>query len=150
MQSEEIKFLAMEYYWLILNRTFEIAVNQNGIHGAVVANLMSASSPRVFIAHKSGNAYDLVREDNVNRVRIYTAGSSLYLKLSSSNFSFDRKSILSIKYDSKSKWGMGPVPHTGKTYVTLSSGQIREFIILGRPDVQGIFQNMSRLGFTIQ
>ena len=147
MKNNEIRFLTMEYYFLILNRTYEITINQNGIHGAIVNQIMSAVNPNILATRSSGNAYDLISSVNVEKTRGSIAGSKEFLELSGSNFSYTKNSILSILYDSKNKWGMGPVPHSGKLYITSTQNTVREFIILGRPNIEELLNKIESIGF---
>jgi hypothetical protein len=149
METREVKFLAMEYFFLILNRTFEITINENGMHGAVVNQIMSSVNPKIISATQTGSAYDLVSKANVERSQKHVAGSEEFLKLSSSNFSYAKDSISRISYNPKSKWGMGPVPHTGKLYVTFIPNTKREFIVLGKPNILELINNIELVGYSV-
>ncbi|MBB5211412.1 hypothetical protein [Microbulbifer hydrolyticus] len=144
-----MRFMTMEYYFLILNRTFEITVDENGVHGAIAGHLMSATNSKALTASATGNAYDLVSASKISPSHTCSAGSHKYLKLSFSNFSYSKDEIVKISYDRRSKWGMGPVPHTGKFYLTLSNGKQRELIVLGRPEIPALVSGIEDLGYTV-
>jgi hypothetical protein len=150
MKDIEVRFLAMEYYFLILNRTYEVTIDKNGVHGAVVSQLMSSVNPKIASATESGNAYDLVPQSYVIKSRKFVAGGEEYLKQSRSNFSFNSDSVLSISYDPSNKWGMGPVPHTGKLYVTVKSNVTRELIVLGNPNITELLNGIELAGFPVK
>ncbi len=43
-----------------------------------------------------------------------------------------------VDYTPESKWGMGPIPHSGKLYLRTRAGKSREFILLGRQNGEAV------------
>lgn len=149
VENFEVRFLAMEYYLGVLNRTFEISIDGSGLHGAIVNYLMSTNNPRIFKARHTGNAYDLLSTSVIARARRHPAGSEPFLKLSRFNFSFGKGAISKISYNPKRKWGMGTVPHSGRLFVTTSDGLQRELIVLGKPDIPKLIADIETIGITV-
>ncbi len=54
------------------------------------------------------------------------------------SFFIAREDIAAVDYTPESKWGMGPITHSGKLYVRTRAGKSREFILLGRQDGEAV------------
>jgi hypothetical protein len=119
----------MEYYGLILNRSFLIFIRPEGLYGWKFYGLVSAHTPRYF----EGVEAFLDQPE-------MTPGSVQFDELmkKSGSFFIPKSEIQSVFFINKPKWGMGPVPHSGKLYVTLSGSRKREFILLGSVDGESI------------
>jgi hypothetical protein len=140
-------FIAMEYYGLILNRTFLILLVESNFIGIVANGLISVknnSDPlNAFVTNRlavSGDLYDphsylnnnyLMKMEGVNLL------TDDLTKIRRANFRYSIDAIADIKYDARKKWGMGNYPHDGRIYMKLSSKR-REFIILGNQSGQAI------------
>jgi hypothetical protein len=145
MKIEEFKFapdnhfIAMEYYRLILNRTFLVLIARNHLIGIKVHGLVGVESYSLdgllLPLHVDGdllNPYSYMNPKYLKRIQNVDLLSESFLKISSANFIIKRSDIASVKYDPGKKWGMGYYPHDGKVYVTNNkNGDEREFIILG-------------------
>ena len=118
-------FLAMEYYLLILNRSYVIFSYPEGLYGWKFSGPVSTRNPLFFQPFE-----ELARDATI------VPGSEAFQEFMEQPGSFfiARAEIASANYDSRRKWGMGPVPHSGKIYVRLTSGKVREFILLGSQD----------------
>ncbi len=124
-------FAAMEYYALILNRTYKVFVDKGVLCGAKVGG--AVSNPRrptpqmldqaYWVATRSALLYDHV-----------DVTSAAFLKMNASNFQLRGDEIARIEYRPGRKWGMGNVPHSGRLLVHLKSGCRRELILLGEQD----------------
>jgi hypothetical protein len=61
---------------------------------------------------------------------------------SKGGFVVQRSEILGAEYVPGPKWGMGPIPHTGRINLRLASGKTRELILLGYVDPEQIKQEI--------
>ena len=138
----EVFFLAMEYYNLILNRSFAIFVTKNKICGAKVIGVAAAPTrsyseyahlwrdPRNFITKKTIHQYEGIEPE-----------SPEFLKINKANFQINCSDVVEIKFIAKKKTSMGAIPHTGSLFIKTSDGKKREFIILADQDGEDI-QNL--------
>jgi hypothetical protein len=117
----------MEYYALILNRTYLVRVGDGHISGSVCRGLTAVE----------GGGDRLTREitarlavhGELNDPASYVDTETLS-KRHRANFAIALSEVRSVTYDPTKKWGMGYYPHDGRVTVTTSK-QKREFIILG-------------------
>ena len=133
-------FVAMEYYGLILNRTFLILLAETHMIGVVANGLISvrsAADPLTSIITDAlsvhgdlHNPLSYLKEKYLNRVKNLNLLGDDFLKINRANFRIRFDEISEVTYDPRKKWGMGYYPHDGKVYVT-THGNRREFIILG-------------------
>lgn len=135
LQSERIPeyFIAMEYYALMLNRTYKVFVTDRALCGAKVRGLVA--SPVV----PSNQMQDPAYWGQSALARVYDrvdVTSPSFLKFDWSNFQIPWDSVVGVDFDPTEKWGMGSVPHTGKILMRMRGGKTREFILLGRQDGQ--------------
>lgn len=122
-------FLAMEYYFGILNRSYAIFTFPNGLYGWKFCGPISAFTPFFFVPF----------QEVVNDPKLVPGSEDLKgLMKSSGSFFIGRSQIASADYDPTPKWGMGPVPHSGKLYIHLKSGKPREFILLGEQNGEAV------------
>ena len=143
-------FVVMEYYWLILNRTFLILITDNEligikVHGPVgvetsdaLANLLPLT-----IDGDLQNPYSYISTKYIDRIKDFDLKSNDFLRANSSNFRIAKSDIVEIAYDKSKKWGMGYYPHDGKVYIRTKNDQKREFIILGSQSGQEIRNRLS-------
>lgn len=132
METPAWSFVAMEYYALILNRTFLISVTNEKVVGVVCRGLTSESAPGVlnlFVA-------PMVVQGDLNDPRSYVNDRRLRAS-NHANFTIDLNDVKNVRYDKRKKWGMGHYPHDGKVYVETADGE-RELIILGAQSGQEI------------
>ena len=122
-------FLAMEYYGFILNRSFVLFSFPEGLYGWKFRGLVSAWTPQFFLPLQA------VAEDTS-----LTPGTESFQQSMRQRGSFfiPRNEITSVDYDPTPKWGMGPVPHSGKIHVHLASGKSRELILLGNQNGEAV------------
>jgi hypothetical protein len=140
--SVSVAMVAMEYYALILNRTFLIVGHDTTIAGAKVHGIHRASlgspdhrfdDPRSFIS--PGMLSKLVGSFPNNRA---------FLNQARGNFLVDRHNLTSVTYDERPKPGMGNIPHSGSVVLAFD-GRTREFILLGRQDGPGVVKALGNL-----
>jgi hypothetical protein len=123
-------FAAMEYYALILNRSFLVYVRREGLYGMKFCGLVASNTGRYF-----DPALDLLDDP------WFTPGTEAFqktMKESRANFFIPRSDIEDVQFDSSPKWGMGQIPHAGKLKVVLRSGSCRELVLLGEAYGDGI------------
>jgi hypothetical protein len=127
-------FVAMEYYALILNRTFVVFIAPEGLYGWKAEGAVTASQPMYFQPY-AGMLQDpvLMRDrEAVRRLSDLKGG-----------FFIPRSEIVSVAVIHRNKWGMGRIPHSGRIKIRLSSGKSREFILLGSVSPESIQQSIS-------
>ena len=138
--TPENHFVAMEYYGLILNRTFLILLLDNNFIGIVANGLVGAkiySDPlTAFITDRlvvSGDVYDsysYLKNSYLMKMKRVNLLTDDLTKIQRANFRYSIREITNVKYNPRKKWGMGDYPHDGRIYLKLND-KMREFIILG-------------------
>ena len=131
--------MAMEYYGLILNRTYLVILADNKLIGIVVNGLVSVESHgkgaiisnQMAIKGDLTNPYAYIKKSYFDKIRNLDLFGEELLKAEKSNFRINTNDISNATYDSRKKWGMGNYPHDGKVYLETKNGKKREFIILG-------------------
>lgn len=134
-------FVAMEYYNLIMNRTFLILISDEYLIGLKVNGLISVEgggdpltrsiSKNMAIQDDLQNPYSYMKSSYLRKVENLNIYGEDILKTERPNFKINRNEIKSVTYDERKKWGMGYYPHDGKVYVKTKNGKKKEFIILG-------------------
>jgi len=134
-------FVAMEYYNLIMNRTFLILLTKNhliGIKGNGFIGTESGDDLLTQLATRSivvrgdlMNPYSYIKAKYIRKIENEDFHGRDFLLKEKSNFIINRNEIINVRYDSTKKWGMGYYPHDGKIYIETKNTKKREFIILG-------------------
>ena len=131
-------FVAMEYYALILNRTFVVFIAPEGLYGWKAAGMVTSERPNYFQPYA-----DLLEAPEM--MQDYDAIHKLSeLKV---GFFIRRSDIVSAEIIDKQKWGMGLIPHCGRIRIGLATGKSRELILLGSVYPQSIRDSI--LGLTV-
>ncbi len=115
-------FVGMEYYALILNRTYLVFVAPDGLYGWKAEGPVSAARPQFF------EPYQRMLEDPD---LMCDRGAVEDLAKLKGGFSILGADITYVEAIHSSKWGMGGIPHSGRLRVGLTNGKWREFILLG-------------------
>jgi hypothetical protein len=115
-------FVAMEYYWLILNRTFVVFIAPEGLYGWKALGIVTNVDRTFYEPYQ-----EMLKDDEFMRDR-QAIGKLCRLP---GGFMIERSAIVSVAYDERQKWGMGGIPHSGRINVELVGGKKREFILLG-------------------
>jgi hypothetical protein len=112
----------MEYYWLILNRTFVVFVAPEGLYGWKAVGIVTNLDRTFYEPYQ-----EMLKDDEFMR------DHQAIEKLSRlrGGFFIERSAIASVAYDERQKWGMGGIAHSGRINVKLTDGKTREFILLG-------------------
>jgi len=142
-------FVAMEYYGLILNRTYLILLTNTHLIGIVANGLVSIKGPSGSLAEMFttklalaidgdlDNPFSYLNEKYIRRVNKLNLLNDDLIQSHRANFRVELVDFPSVRYDSTKKWGMGYYPHDGKVYVEVG-GKVREFIILGNQSGQAV------------
>lgn len=134
-------FVAMEYYNLILNRTFLILISDEYLIGLKVNGSISVEgggdpltrsiTKTMAIQDDLQNPYSYMKSSYLRKIESLNIYGDNILKIDKPNFRISLNEIGSVTYDKRKKWGMGHYPHDGKVYVKTKNGKKKEFIILG-------------------
>jgi len=133
-------FIAMEYYKLILNRTYLVLITDKNLSALRVNGLITVKgvsqkydqkNNATVIKKNLNDPFSYVDNELVNYIHDEFFDWVQFYNDDPVNFRIKRESITSVTYDSKKKWGMSYYPHDGKVYVKYEKNKKREFIILG-------------------
>ena len=127
--------MALEYYALILNRTYKIFVTDDYVCGAIMRGWLSA--PLVLTDAWYDPDY-YVRERILRRYDEVDVLSDRFAELNLWNFQMPRASLADVDFTAKPKWGMGTVPYSGRIILYFRDGGSRELILPGVQDGPGI------------
>jgi len=139
--TEDNHFIAMEYYALILNRSFLvlltkeylIGIQGNGLIGAEGGNndLTKAITSTLAVHGDLTNPYSYLKNKYLDVVAQADLLDGSIVAKNKTNFLISRGDIRNAWYNPAKKWGMGYYPHDGRVYIETSGHKKREFIILG-------------------
>ncbi|GAB3034294.1 hypothetical protein GCM10027285_16420 [Oleiagrimonas citrea] len=130
-------FVAMQYYGLILNRTYLVSVAADNIRGQVCRGLTSVEGG---IGLASSITHSLAVQGDLDDPRSYVSDRQL-LRENGANFIFSLSEITSVTYNPRKKWGMGYYPHDGRVIVQTLERRL-EFIILGNQSGEQIARRL--------
>ena len=122
-------FVAMEYYALILNRTFVVFIAPDCLCGWKAIGLVAAGNNKYF---------EPLSEMLDDPELMHDPAAVLKLAKLKGGFVIPRSEIASVEVIPQHKWGMGGIPHSGRIKIHLASGSTREFILLGIVDCEFI------------
>jgi len=129
LTPEAFNFVAMEYCYGMLNRTYLVFVTATTVVGIRVRGPMSAP---MRITERCYNPYFYPRPRALEKYARMNLEAPGLLKLSRANFQIARKDIEHCEFTAKPKWGMGTMPYSGRILFKLRSGRTRELILLGK------------------
>jgi hypothetical protein len=115
----------------MLNRTYVVFVSDTMICGARVRGSLPA--PRT-IDERWSNPYFFPRPDIVKRCVQVDLVSPAFKQLSAANFQIPLTEVADVCLDGEPKWGMGPIPYSGRIHLRLRNGATKELILLGKQD----------------
>jgi hypothetical protein len=133
-------FVAMQYFGLILNRTFLVLITKehliglkvNGIVGAKTTGLPLSSITNLMAITENLNDYkSYINKKYYSRLEKLDIYGEQIIKSSCSNFKIHRDDIKCVTFNSEKKWGMANYPHDGRIYIETRNNQRKELIILG-------------------
>ncbi|MBI3258280.1 MAG: hypothetical protein HYZ54_02185 [Ignavibacteriae bacterium] len=147
MKLREIKlmsqnhFIGMEYYYLILNRTFLIIKTHGYLIGIQGNGLISAEvsvnpiteyiNSTLTIKEDLSDPYSYIKNSYIKKIKELDLLDGSHLKINKHNFLISTLDIKSAIYNPSKKFGMGNYPHDGRVIIETSKNVKREFIILG-------------------
>jgi len=140
--DEPTWFAAMEYYALILNRTYKVFVTDQMLVGTTVRGL--AISPPVATSSMLNQDFWVLTQTAERYERIDLTSAKL-LQMHSANFQLHWHDIAQTEYRAGRKWGMGNVPHSGRLVLQLRDGRQRELILLGRQNGNNLKEKFNHL-----
>jgi hypothetical protein len=123
----------MEYFALILNRTFVVFIAPEGLYGYKAIGPVTTAAPLFFEP-----LVDMLKDPEL----MHDKEAVKQLSELKGGFFIPRSDIAAVEVIPTQKWGMGPIPHSGRIRVSLSSGQSREFILLGIVDGEAVRQRI--------
>lgn len=126
-------FVAIEYYGLILNRTFVVFVAPEGLYGWKARGPVTGTWPLYFQP-----LVEMLHDPEWMRNR----DAITNLSKRKGGFFIPRSAIVAADIIRKKKWGMGAIPHSGRIRIVMSEGRSREFILLGSVNPDLIQQNI--------
>lgn len=130
-------FVAMQYYGLILNRTYLVSVAAEKIRGQVCRGLTSVESG---IGLARSITHSLAVQGDLDDPLSYVSDCQL-IRENKANFMFSLSEITSVAYNPRKKWGMGYYPHDGRVIVQTLKRRL-EFIILGNQSGERIARRL--------
>ena len=150
--TEDNHFVAMEYYALILNRTYLVLMTNDYLIGLLGNGIVSVESSTGLYAKKItkslaingdlNNPHCYLKETYIRKIENVNLLDGSILTENKSNFIIKRNEIKKAWYDPRKKWGMGYYPHDGKVYIETIVRKKREFIILGNQSGRRIADNI--------
>ncbi|PPU68739.1 hypothetical protein XpiCFBP4643_09625 [Xanthomonas pisi] len=129
----------MEYYAVILNRTFLVSVDESHIHGTVCRGLTSVESG---VGAARLITRQLSVQGDLNDPNSYLEDRQLN-RQNSANFTLNLSEVTAVTYNPRKKWGMGYYPHDGRVFIQTPVRR-RELIILGNQSGQEIADRLIR------
>jgi len=131
----------MEYYYLILNRTYLVIKERGyliGIQGNGIVSAQGGGDLLTEIVTSSlsingdlANPYSYLKNKYLQKIADLNLLDGSIVAANSTNFLIRTIDIKSVVYNRKKKWGMGDYPHDGRVTVETYDNRKREFIILG-------------------
>jgi hypothetical protein len=134
-------FVAMQYYALILNRTYKVFITDRMLCGAKVTGLVASPlspepdqlEPDYWARTLEATLYERI-----------DVTSPLFLRMNGANFQIPWTGIREIEFSTAEKWGMGNVPYSGRIFLRLKSGRSKELILLGTQDGPGLREMLQK------
>jgi hypothetical protein len=124
-------FVAMQYYFGILNRTYLVFVTESLLCGAKVKGAISA--PRAPDTRWKDPLF-YVSPDMASKYADMDVASEEFLTGCRANFRIAKSEIRDVEFSQTPKWGMATVPHSGRIFLRMKSGKSIELILLGNQD----------------
>ncbi len=133
-------FVAMQYYWLMLNRTYLVILTSDALVGIVANGLVSDEGNdalanyvvrKLVVRGNLDDPFTYVKTHYTEKVAELDLDGDEIIAQNGANFRLYYQDISAVDYDPKRKWGMGKYPHDGKIYIQSKNGKTIELIVLG-------------------
>jgi hypothetical protein len=132
-------FVALEYCYGMLNRTYVVFVADAMICGARVRGLLPAP---LTVTERWFDPYFFPRPDIVKRYSGVDLTSPAFKRLSVANFQVPLNEVEDVRFSAEPKWGMGTVPYSGRIHLRQRDGTARELILLGKQDGPALVERL--------
>lgn len=132
-------FVAMQYYAIVLNRTYFISVYDDRVEGKVCRGITAAAVRSGDLLTRSITS-KLAVHGNLDDPSCYV-NHELLNQDHRANFSIAFNELESVVFDPRKKWGMSYYPHDGRVVLHTADGAL-ELIILGRQSGQEIARRL--------
>jgi hypothetical protein len=132
-------FVALEYCYGMLNRTYVVFVADAMICGARVRGLLPAP---LAVNERWFDPYFFPRPDILKRYTGVDLTSPEFKRLSVANFQLPLNEVEDVRFNTKPKWGMGTVPYSGRIHLRLRDHTTRELILLGKQDGPALVERL--------
>lgn len=139
--TDDNHFVAMEYYYLILNRTFLVIKSKGLLIGIQGNGLVSVEGGKDILTREITsnmaikgdltNPYSYLKNKYLEKIADLNLTDGSIVEANKSNFLIKLSDIKSAIYNPSKKFGMGPYPHDGRVTIETYDNNKREFIILG-------------------
>ncbi|MBZ5590806.1 MAG: hypothetical protein LAP39_01115 [Acidobacteriia bacterium] len=115
-------FVGMEYFALILNRSFLVFITEDGLRSWQFRGVVSSLEPLFY------EPVEVLLDDPD-----MTPGAPAFEELMQQRRTLfvPYTEIRSVEFVNRQKWGMGPISHAGRLRVQFRKRRTREFILLG-------------------
>lgn len=131
-------FVAMEYYALVLNRTYLLTVGDDRLTGRVCRGVTAAEGGKDALTRAITRG--MAVEGDLTDPASYRSDEVL-AKDHRANFWIALAAIDAVIHDPRPTWGMGPYPHDGRVLVRAGRRR-RKFIVLGDQSGRLIAHNL--------
>jgi hypothetical protein len=141
-------FIAMEYYYLILNRTFLVIKTKGFLIGVQGNGLVSVEGGKDILTRQITsnmaikgdltNPYSYLKNKYLEKIANLNLIDGSIIEANKTNFLIKLSDIKSATYNPSKKFGMGPYPHDGRVTIETFENKKREFIILGNQSGENI------------
>jgi hypothetical protein len=139
--TDDNHFVAMEYYYLILNRTFLVIKSKGLLIGIQGNGLVSVEGGKDILTREITsnmaikgdltNPYSYLKNKYLEKIADLNLTDGSIVEANKTNFLIKLSDIKSAFYNPSKKFGMGPYPHDGRVKIETYDNNKREFIILG-------------------
>ena len=141
-------FVAMEYYYLILNRTFLVIKTKEYLIGIQGNGLVSVEGGKEILTRQITsnmpvkgdltNPFSYLKNKFLEKIADLDLLDGSIVETNKTNFLIKTSDIKSAFYNPLKKFGMGPYPHDGRVTIETFDNKKREFIILGNQSGENI------------
>jgi hypothetical protein len=132
-------FQGMEYFALILNRTFTVMITDRMLCGAYVLGPI----PSPPIPGSEWRDPDFYVGARVRRYAGLNVESPEFGRRHWFNFQYPLGELSHAVFDDRPKWGMGNVPYSGRIHIHGAAGWHREFILVGQQPGMRVTQQLN-------